>query len=208
MRDQTNAVRIGLTGGIGSGKSLVADMLGGLGADIIDTDVIAHALTAPQGGAMQAIRAAFGPDVVGADGALDRAAMRARVFADAGARRALEDILHPMIYSEVQRQAEQASGAYPVFVVPLLVESGRRWRERVDRICVVDCLPQDQVARVQARNGLTPEMIGRIMDAQATREQRLVAADDVIDNRAGTSLDALAKRVQALHSQWLALSAT
>jgi len=198
-------LRIGLTGGIGSGKSVVADRLQALGASIVDTDVIAHDLTAAQGAAMPAIRAAFGDAAVGTDGAMDRAHMRARVFADPEARRQLEGILHPMIQQEVTRQAAQATGLYVVFVVPLLVESGR-WRDRVARICVVDCPPEDQIVRVQARSGLTVDAVARIMQTQATREARLAVADDVIDNGASVSLAGLSAQVDALHARWQQLA--
>lgn len=192
---------IGLTGGIGSGKSRVADMLGGLGAAIVDTDAIAHSLTAPGGQAIEPLRRVFGDRVIAADGALDRAVMRELVFDDADARRRLESILHPMITSVTRREAARARGCYLVYVVPLLVESGR-WRDRVDRICVVDCDEATQVARVQARSGLTPEAIARIMSVQASRKARLAAADDVVFNGEGTSLDDLVRRVHLLHATW------
>lgn len=197
-------LKIGLTGGIGSGKSKVADMLAEWGASIIDTDVIAHELTAPDGRAIDAIRREFGDGVVTADNALDRAAMREQVFDDENARRRLESILHPLIHLLALERAESAQGCYLVYVVPLLVESGR-WRDRVDRICVVDCDPATQVARVQARSGLTPEAIGRIMSAQATREQRLAAADDVILNDASTTPGMLRHRTQQMHNMWCRL---
>lgn len=198
-------LKIGLTGGIGSGKSRVADLLAAWGAAVIDTDVIAHELTAPGGAAIAPIRACFGDGVIAADGALDRAAMRQRVFADPAERRRLEEILHPMIGAVTQERAEAAQGCYLVFVVPLLVESGR-WRDKVDRICVVDCDEATQVARVQARNGLTPQAIARIMSVQATREARLAVADDVLLNDADTTGPELERRSQALHRQWLALA--
>ncbi|WP_459616814.1 dephospho-CoA kinase [Bordetella sp. 2513F-2] len=197
---------IGLTGGIGSGKSRVADMLAEWGAAVVDTDRIAHALTAPGGAAMPAIREAFGPQAVSADGALDRAWMRERVFREPPARAQLEALLHPLIGRETQAQAAQARGAYLVFVVPLLVESGR-WRERVDRVCVVDCDPDTQVARVQARSGLTEEAIRRIMAAQAARATRLAAADDVILNDGATTPDLLRARAKSMHDRWIMLAA-
>ncbi|TEA78371.1 dephospho-CoA kinase [Allopusillimonas ginsengisoli] len=195
--------KIGLTGGIGSGKSKVADMLAHWGAAIIDTDVIAHELTAPGGEAIEPIRHQFGPGVIAPTGALDRQAMRELAFESPGARQQLEAILHPMIGLLTQKRAQEADGCYLVFVVPLLVESGR-WRERVDRICVVDCDPDTQVRRVQARSGLTSEAIGRIMSAQATREARLAAADDVVLNDGRTDIDELTRRVRELHDFWCA----
>jgi dephospho-CoA kinase len=192
---------IGLTGGIGSGKSQVADWLAEWGAAVIDTDQIAHALTASGGAAIEPLRAAFGAEAIGPDGALDRAWMRARAFGDPAARRQLESVLHPLIDRAVCDQAAQSRGDYQVFVVPLLIESGR-WRERVDRICVVDCDPETQVRRVQARSGLTRETIERIMSAQASRADRLAAADDIIVNDDSTDLDTLRRRVLRLHQAW------
>ena len=192
---------IGLTGGIGSGKSKVADWLAEWGAAVIDTDLIAHELTAPGGAAIAPIRAAFGAAAIRPDGALDRDWMRARVFAEPAQRQQLESILHPLIGQTVRERAAQARGDYQVFVVPLLVESGH-WRDRVDRICVVDCDPDTQVRRVQARSGLTRDTIERIMSAQASRADRLAAADDVILNDAATDLDALRRRVFQLHQAW------
>jgi len=196
---------IGLTGGIGSGKSRVAVALREWGAAIIDTDQISHALTAPDGAALPMLRDAFGPTVIDAMGALDRAALREHVFADPCARQHLEAILHPLITREALRQAQQAaqqqSGGYLVYVVPLLVESGK-WRERVNRVCVVDCDPPTQIARVQARSHLAPEAIRRIMVAQADRATRLAAADDVIINDGTTTPAQLRARALALHRQW------
>ncbi len=194
--------RVGLTGGIGSGKSQVADFLAEFGAAVIDTDAIAHDLTRPGGTAIGPLRALFGAHVITSDGALDRAAMRELVFADADARRRLEQLLHPMIAAEVQLAAARSQGVYQVFVVPLLVESGR-WHNRVNRICVVDCDEETQIERVGRRSGLTPEATRRIMAAQASREQRLAAAHDVILNDANTSLDALRQRAHDVHEQWL-----
>lgn len=193
--------KVGLTGGIGSGKSKVADMLASWGAAVIDTDVIAHELTAPGGAAIAHIRQAFGPDVIAANGALDRAAMREIAFHSPEARRRLEAILHPMIGAETQLRASVAHGCYLVFVIPLLVESGR-WQDRFDRICVVDCDPETQVARVQARSGLTREAIARIMSAQASREQRIAVAHDVVPNGGGTTIEELQRHVRALHDFW------
>lgn len=194
--------KIGLTGGIGSGKTRVADLLQSWGVCVIDTDAIAHGLTAAEGAAMPALVEHFGLVAVRADGAMDRDWMRARVFSDPDAKQRLESILHPLISSETERLAAAGKGPYLVFVVPLLVESGR-WAARVDRVCVVDCEPEVQVARVQSRSGLTPETIGRIMAAQADRNSRLAAADDVIFNGAGVSYDQLELAVSERHHQWL-----
>ncbi|MFL6711175.1 MAG: dephospho-CoA kinase [Massilia sp.] len=196
-------LHIGLTGGIGCGKTTVANLFAERGASLVDTDLIAHAMTAPHGPAMAAIAASFGARFVAADGALDRAAMRELVFADPIARHRLEAILHPMIRQEAERQAAAATGLYVIFVVPLLVESGA-WRDRVARIVVIDCLESTQVARVMARNGLSEAQVRAIMANQASRAQRLAAADDVIDNDGG--MDALLPQVTALHAQLLAIS--
>lgn len=195
---------IGLTGGIGSGKSAVADMLARRGAAIIDTDQIAHALTAPGGAAMPQIAASFGDNFLTSEGALNRAAMRERVFSDPEAKRRLEAILHPLISQQTRAEAERAQGAYLVFVVPLLVESGR-WKDRVDRVLVVDCPEALQVERVMHRSQLTAEQVRAIMAAQASREQRLAVADDVIVN--DQPLPALEQAVEALHQRYLALAA-
>lgn len=202
---QSKLLKIGLTGGIGSGKTKVANWLQEWGATVIDTDVIAHQLTAPGGRAMPAIQEQFGPEMLMPDGAMNRAAMRERVFGDADARRRLEAIIHPLVAQVTQEQALAARGCYLVFVVPLLVESGR-WVNQVDRVCVVDCDPETQVARVQARSGLTPDAIGRIMSAQATREARLAAAHDVIVNDGATTPQVLQQRTRELHNYWCSLS--
>jgi dephospho-CoA kinase len=195
---------VGLTGGIGSGKSAAAELFAAQGARIVDADAIAHALTAPRGAAMPAIRAAFGDAMVTPEGALDRAAMRARAFADPHERQRLEAILHPLIRAETERQASIRGGApYVMLVIPLLVESGT-YRERVDRIVVVDCPEETQIARVMARSGLSRQEVESIMRTQATRAQRLAAADDVIDN--GGELAALAPQVQRLHREYLELA--
>ena len=197
--------RIGLTGGIGSGKSRVADLLQDWGAAVVDTDRIAHELTAAHGAAMPALQAEFGAHIAAPDGSLDRAVMRELAFADPTARRRLEASLHPMIAECTAQQARQAQGAYLVFVVPLLVESGR-WRDRVDRICVVDCDPDTQIARVQARSGLTISTIRRIMAAQAPRAARLAVADDVILNDGSTSPAQLRDRARKQHDRWCELA--
>lgn len=197
---------IGLTGGIGSGKTRVADGLAILGASVIDTDVLAHGLTAAGGKAIAAIVAGFGQQAVGEDGAMDRNWMRKRVFEDPTARRQLESILHPLIGQACESQARAADGPYLVFVVPLLVESGR-WMHRVDRVCVVDCEPETQLRRVQSRSGLTLQIIRRIMATQASRADRRAVAHDIIDNGANVSADQLQSAVSAMHQSWLALAA-
>ncbi len=192
---------VSLAGGIGSGKSAATDHFAALGASVVDTDRIAHELTAPGGGAIEAIHVAFGDAMIAPDGRLDRAAMRALAFREPDARRRLEAILHPLIRAESTRQCLAASGPYVILAVPLLVESGG-YRERCDRICVVDCPEALQVARVRTRSGLVDEQIRAIMAAQASRAQRLAAADDVLDN-AGT-LASLHAQVDRLHAAYLA----
>lgn len=197
------AFSVGLTGGIGCGKSTVADLFAGLGATIVDTDAIAHSLTAPHGAAMPAILAEFGPDFATPEGALDRARMRSLVFTDAGARGRLEAILHPRIRDATAAAAAIATGPYVIFAVPLLIESGS-WSERVSRVLAVDCSEDTQVARVMQRSGLSADQVRAIMATQVTRAQRLAAADDVIDNDDG--LEALLPQVTRLHERYLALS--
>jgi dephospho-CoA kinase len=191
---------VGLTGGIGSGKTTVADMFAAHGASVIDTDQIAHSLTAPHGAAMPALLAEFGDDFATPDGALDRAKMRRLVFSDPGARARLEAILHPKIRDATAAAAAIAGGPYLIFAVPLLIESGS-WRERVDRVLVVDCPESLQVERVMTRNGLQEAQVRAIMAAQATREQRLAAADDVVLNDDG--LELLAPQVARLHAFYM-----
>lgn len=191
------AARIGLTGGIGSGKSTVLAMLQSLGAVPIDADAISRATTATGGAAIPAIRAKFGPDFVTADGALDRVRMRERAYAHPEARRELEAIIHPLVGEEIARQVDAALAAGArciVFDIPLLVESGR-WRAQLDRVLVVDCEPETQVARVVARSNLAPDEVRAIIAAQAPRALRLAAADVVICNE-GLTLEALRHEVE------------
>jgi dephospho-CoA kinase len=192
---------VGLTGGIGCGKTTVAKLFEQRGAAVIDTDQIAHSLTAPGGAAMAALVGEFGPQFATPDGALDRARMRALVFSDPGARTRLEAILHPRIREATAAAAAIATGPYVIFVVPLLIESGT-WRDRVTRVLAIDCPEALQVARVVARNGLPEAQVLAIMAVQVTREQRLAAADDVVVNDDG--LEALAPQVEALHAFYLA----
>ena len=191
-------MRIGLTGGIGSGKSTVAAALVARGgALLVDTDAISRALTSTDGGAMSAIEATFGPAFIAGNGALDRAAMRELAFRDPQAKRALEAILHPMIGAETARQAALARpGQRIVFDVPLLVESGR-WRRLVDRVLVVDCRVDTQVARVIARSGLSEVAVRAILAQQATRAQSRAAADAVIHND-GLTIEQLQDEVALL----------
>lgn len=195
---------IGLTGGIGSGKSTVADAFVVAGATLVNTDAIAHALTAPGGEAMPALQACFGPGIVTPEGALDRTAMRERVFADAAARAQLEAVLHPLIRAQALAACAAATGPYVLLAVPLLVETGA-YREQCDRILVVDCPESLQVQRVMARNGLAAQQVEAIMAAQASRGARLAAADDVLLNDGETDLIDL--QVYRLHRKYLGLAA-
>lgn len=192
-------LRLGLTGGIGSGKSTVAQLLGRLGAAIIDADAISRSVTASGGTAIAHIIKEFGAESINPDGAVDRNRMRALVYADANARKRLEAILHPLIGREIERQSDaaiQAGCACLVFDVPLLVES-RHWRQKVDRVLVIDCPPAVQIERVMARNGLTRDAVEKIMASQALREVRLRAADAVVFNDQ-MELDQLAHKVKQL----------
>ncbi len=195
------ALHIGLTGGIGSGKSTVAAMLAAHGAKIVDTDAIARQLTAAGGAAMPALQAVFGAAVVAADGALAREAMRQIAFGDPAAKRQLEAILHPLIGAEARLQAASAQpGQCVVFDVPLLAESGH-WRSRVAKVLVIDCDEQTQVARVARRPGWDEAQAGRVLAQQAPRARRRAVADAVIHNE-GLSLQGLADEVAALGRLW------
>ncbi|KMZ11237.1 Dephospho-CoA kinase [Candidatus Burkholderia humilis] len=196
---------IGLTGGIGSGKSTVADLFAARGVPLIDTDLIAYQVTQPGGIAMPLIASEFGDGYLAQDGSLDRAKMRTLVFSDDTAKARLEAIVHPLIRAETERQPVAAGGAYHIVVVPLLMESGN-WATRVSRVLVVDCPVETQIARVMQRNRFTRDQVLAIIAKQATREARLAAANDVIENGETDSLDTLSQRVQALHERYLALA--
>jgi dephospho-CoA kinase len=196
---------IGLTGGIGSGKTTVADMFAALGVPVIDTDLIAHQITAPGGVAMPLIESTFGPHYVAPDGSLDRARMRTRVFSDNAAKAQLESITHPLIRAESERQRNEARGAYHIVVVPLLIEAGER-ASKVARILVVDSPVETQIERVMQRNGFTRDQVLTIIARQATREARLAAADDVVVNDSAATLDTLQREVGALHMRYVAMA--
>ena len=196
---------IGLTGGIGSGKTTVADIFAARGVPVIDTDLIAHQITAPGGIAMPLIEGAFGPEYIAADGSLDRAKMRTRVFSDNTAKAQLESITHPLIRAESERQRNAAQGVYHIVVVPLLIEAGER-ASKVERILVVDCPKDTQIERVIRRNGFTRDQVLAIIARQATREARLAAADDVVVNDSAATLETLQREVDALHARYLAMA--
>ena len=199
------ALVVGLTGGIGSGKSAAADEFARLGATVVDTDAIAHELTGPGGAAIAEVKRQFGSAFLDASGAMNRTRMRELVFSDPQQKQRLEALLHPMIRAESARRIASASGPYTVHVVPLLIESPG-YRERVGRVLVVDSPEELQVSRVRQRSGLPESEVRRIIAAQIQRDKRLAAADDVIDN-SGT-ISALQQQVQKLHETYLKLAAT
>ena len=194
---------VGLTGGIGSGKTSVSRLFAELGAEVVDTDEISHRITAPDGAAMAAIRLAFGDGFIATDGALNRAAMRALIFADSTAKTRLEAILHPLIQARAVMVIAQSSAPYTVLVVPLLLETGA-YQEMVKRVLVVDCDERLQIARTMQRAALTEEQVRAIMASQLPRKVRLAGADDIIVNNGG--LDDLRPSVQTLHQAYLALA--
>jgi len=199
---------VGLTGGIGCGKSTVAERFASLGAEVIDTDVIAHELTGPNGAAMAAIVAEFGVEMATQAGALDRVAMRARVFADPDARKKLEAILHPLIRAESMRRVRAVATSnfapYALLVVPLLVENLAAYRPLLNRVAVVDCDEAQQLARTAARPGLDIKQAKAILAAQASPALRLQIADDLIDNRG--DLDSLEQQIERLHAMYMQLA--
>jgi dephospho-CoA kinase len=196
-------VRLGLTGGIGSGKSTVAHLLIGLGAGLVDADAISRQLTAAGGLAMPAIAATFGPEFVGINGALERDRMRQLVHTQASARQKLEAIIHPLVGQETERQAARfAKQTCPciVFDIPLLVESAH-WRLKLDHVLVLDCTAEEQISRVMTRNQLSRAEVEKIIASQASRKLRLTAADSVIFN-VGLSLDELAGELQQISARF------
>ncbi len=196
-------LKIGLTGGIGCGKSTVGNLFAELGIPVIDTDTIAHELVRPGQQALASIKATFGEDFIQPDGCLDRAKLRSHVFADAAARERLESILHPLIKQEMLERAEKAHDApYCIFAIPLLYEQG--WGRLVDRVLVIDCTPEQQITRTVARSGLSENEILAIMATQFDRARRISAADDIIENTGDP--DELLTRVDALHRQYIELA--
>ena len=196
-------LRVGLTGGVASGKSTVAALFAARGAPVLDTDVIAREVVEPGQPALEALVESQGDGILGGDGRLDRARLRDRLFADEALRREVEGILHPAIMAELGRQSAAAGGPYQVFVIPLLVEAGLR--EAVDRVLVVDCPEEEQIRRLMARDGDTRAAAARMLAAQATRAERLAAADDVIDN--GAETDDLPGQVERLDRKYRELAA-
>ena len=199
----TKAFTVGLTGGIGSGKTTVANMFADLGAYLVDTDLIAHALTKENGAAIESIKSAFGVEFILPSGAMDREKMRKHVFSLPNEKKLLEEILHPLIREKTELAARESKGIYTIFVLPLLIESGS-WQQRVSRVLVIDCSEQTQLQRVVSRNGLEREQVLSIMHTQASRAQRLKAADDVILSEA--TLDEINVDVKRLHDKYAKLS--
>jgi dephospho-CoA kinase len=197
-------LRIGLTGGIASGKSAAAAVFAELGVPVIDSDVIAREVVAPGSPGLAAIRARFGEGVLQADGQLDRRALRAQIFADPAARRELEALTHPLIRERMAAQSAAAGGPYQIHAIPLLVEGGAR-RPGIDRVLVIDCSEEIQVQRVMARDRVDEAGARAVLAAQASRAQRLAAADDVIVNDQG--LETLREAVITLHQRYLGLAA-
>lgn len=202
---RTDRFSVGLTGGIGSGKSTVADLFAARGAAVIDTDLIAHQLTVAGGAAIAPIKDAFGADFIMANGAMDRNRMRELVFADPAQKKRLEAILLPLIRSATESAAARAQGAYLLFVVPLLLESDF-WQQRVSRVLAIDCPEEMQVQRVMQRNALSEQQVRAIIETQVQRAVRLAAADDIIINDGDTA--ALIPQVQRLHDLYAALAQT
>lgn len=196
------AYAVGLTGGIGSGKTTISDLFAELGADVIDTDEIARELSQKGQPAVRQIEKRFGPEIIASDGSLDRDRLRKLVFSEPDARKALQRILHPLIRAEVRRRLTASGKPYALVVVPLLVES--RGYDFADRVLVVDCAEEQQVARVMQRSGLSRDQVEAIMSTQATRNERLAAADDVINNDGAVA--ALRPQVEKLHRHYLMLS--
>lgn len=196
---------VGITGGIGSGKSRAAAMFGEMGAGVVDTDEISHQITASGGSAMPEIVAAFGPAAAAADGSLDRAAMRQRIFGDALARRQLENILHPRIRETARIRINESAAPYVLLVVPLLLETGA-YRDIVRRILVVDCDEALQVSRTIARSRLDEPSVRAIMAAQIPRSERLARADDIIRNDG--DVEELRRQVAMLHGKYVELAAS
>jgi len=194
---------IGLTGGIGSGKSSAARIFEELGAVIVDTDDISHGLTRPDGAAIPLIRAEFGPEYVASDGSLDRVRMRQLVFNTPSQRKRLEAILHPLIGGEARKRVAGAAQPYVMLMVPLLLETGA-YGDVLKRIAVVDCMEAQQIERTMQRSRLSEAEVRAIMDTQVTRAQRLARADDVIDNSGDAA--GMRREVEALHAKYLALA--
>jgi dephospho-CoA kinase len=196
---------VGLTGGIGCGKSKASDIFSALGADVVDTDVIARELTAAHGRAMPLVRAEFGDEYIASDGSLDRDRMRRHVFGNPAERRRLEALLHPLIGAEARARIAHARGPYTLLVVPLLLETGA-YADLLNRVLVVDCDEALQIRRTMARSGLTAAEVQAIMDAQTPRAERLRRADDVLSN--DSDMESLRAAAVELHAKYLEAAAS
>lgn len=197
-------LRVGLTGGIGSGKSTVCALFAELGVPIVDADLIARQLVEPGSPGLIAIVQVFGESVLDGDGSLNRGLLRSRVFADAGERQKLDAIMHPMIYAAIDSAVSQLQVPYTLIAIPLLVETGKT--QMVDRVLVVDCPEGMQLQRITVRDHINAQQAQAIMASQADRQQRLAAADDIIDN--SKAPDQLAEQVKSLHNSYLLLATT
>lgn len=195
--------KVGITGGIGSGKSTVCRLFAQWNVTIIDADAISHELTGPGGKAITAIQSIFGKQAISAECGMNRAYMRKLVFEDAGVRHQLQAIIHPLINQEMAQKTASATGDYVIYDIPLLVESIHKYKDFLNVICVVDCEESEQVLRVQARSGLSVEAVMNIIRAQASREQRLAVATEVIFNGSEVTHEQLQKRAFELHQKWL-----
>jgi dephospho-CoA kinase len=196
---------LGITGGIGSGKTSVSNFFAEFGASIIDTDVIAHELCKPNGMAMPLIKSNFGEDFIQADGAMNRSKMRELIFKDAQVKQQLESILHPLIRQQTELMATQSTGLYAILVIPLLIES-KKWVNRLDRILVIDCKEETQIQRVMQRNGFNREQVLQIMAAQVNRHERLQYADDLINTE--NDFATIRQQVEVLHKKYVDLCTT
>ncbi|MFT4465112.1 MAG: dephospho-CoA kinase [Sodalis sp. (in: enterobacteria)] len=195
---------VALTGGIGSGKSTVANAFAALGVPLVDADVIAREVVEPDDPALRAIAQHFGPAVLSADGSLDRAALRARIFSDPEEKAWLNGLLHPLIKRQTEQQLRSARAPYVLWVVPLLIENNLQ--QRTDRVLVVDVDPEVQIARTLSRDGVSSEQVENILAAQVPRQRRLACADDIIDNSGRP--EEITDRVATLHRRYLALAAS
>lgn len=195
--------KVGITGGIGSGKSTVCRLFAQWNVTIIDADAISHELTGPGGKAITAIQSIFGKPAISAEGGMNRAYMRKLVFEDAGVRHQLQAIIHPLINQEMAKKTASATGDYVIYDIPLLVESIHKYKDFLNVICVVDCEESEQLVRVQARSELSVEAVMNIIKAQASREQRLAVATEVIFNGSEVTHEQLQKRAFELHQKWL-----
>jgi dephospho-CoA kinase len=194
-------LKIGLTGGIGCGKSTAANLFAAYGVPVIDADTIAHRLVEPGSPALLKLRQCFGTEIIMSSGTLDRARLRELVFTDALKKKQLESIMHPLVYGEMQKLVDALNAGYAILVVPLLLETGKQ--DFVDRIAVVDCPEKQQIERVKERDGIPESTIAAIMRTQVSRQQRLTAADDIIDNSYGADL---VQQIEKLHNLYLILS--